>query len=150
MYLRYRAVGGGGPDIVIARREVERDLAVGREGAFELPPLRFGGGVVEALDHVADGEDERGLGGGRLAPDALPDAGLGFARAVAEDDEVEIAGRGAPPGERQCASDAGRSSSSAFHAAAGSRDETVAYAAHGQQVARLGGIVFDVAAQAAR
>ena len=90
--------GGRGfaPDVVIAGSEIERDLAIGRQCDLKFAPLRFGRGVVHPLDHVPNGQYERGIRCRDLAPHTLPHTGRGFAGAIAHNREAELAGRGGP------------------------------------------------------
>jgi hypothetical protein len=90
------ARGEVGPDVVVAGCEVERD-ALRRDGA----PFRIGGGVVAALDGVAGGDNERGIGFREFAPDLFVDSGLGFSRAVAEEDEGKRLGCGVRDAESE-------------------------------------------------
>jgi mannose-6-phosphate isomerase-like protein (cupin superfamily) len=84
---------------VIAGREIERD-AFG-ENALRLAPFGFGGGIVEALNGITDGDDEGGIFGNGFLPYLLEDSGLRFAGAVAEDHEVEAGGEERVKGEER-------------------------------------------------
>jgi hypothetical protein len=56
--------------------------------------LRGSSAIIAALDGVADVDDETGVFGIHLAPDALVDAGLRVAGAIAKNRKTEVIGRG--------------------------------------------------------
>ena len=84
---------------MIARSEVERNPAVGLKQAPHVLPLGLGRGVVQPLNGIAGGQHEGRLGGGQIPPDAFIDTRLGFARAVAEQYEMEVVRRRGAEGQ---------------------------------------------------
>ena len=78
---RCRGCRGSGRALVVWRRFA---------GLRAIPG--FGGLIVQALDGVAYGDDEGGIFLCGCFPDLFVDTGLGFAGAVAQEDEVEVGG----------------------------------------------------------
>ena len=62
------------------------------ENLLRFAPFGVGGPIVEALNGVADRDDEGRMIGGGFFPHLFVDAGLRFAGAVAQNGEVEVGG----------------------------------------------------------
>src|SRR5438067_13541535 len=77
----------GRPDVVVARREIERHVPPGGEVLFHLPPFSLRRDVVQALDGVSDSDHKRRIGTGGLAPYLFVDSGLRFPGSVTNNDE---------------------------------------------------------------
>ena len=86
------------PDVVISRREVKTKGSVRCQDLLYLLPFGVRGGIVETLNRVACSNHEGGVGRSCFRPDLLIYVALGFARAIAQNDEVKsVRRRSAPP-----------------------------------------------------
>jgi hypothetical protein len=72
---------------VVAGREIQRVLLVRLHNLLHLAPFRFGGIIVQTLNHIADADHEIRMLGIDFFPHLLEYACLRFAGAVAEDGE---------------------------------------------------------------
>ena len=78
------------PNVVIAGRKVKRIVTVARPDRTQLAPLLLGGGILPALNGIADIDHELRVHQVDFSPDTSVDLRLGAACAVTQNSEAEI------------------------------------------------------------